>query len=236
MLLRHHASVQDGCVHQAAACLTDRQTHNAQQPRSSSSSWPLSSASCPPSNKPDLCEASHLLHGHHLWWRVLFTLLPAQGNEGGQAQVTNLDLACMQSMHTTRPSHAAAAAAGGSLGNQSSGTVCALDHPAAAASADVGDNKVACGPHPAEIVLGCPQPPTPTQPPTAAAASAAAACLPGWLVRAGGLLCLHQLLLLLAHRCARSRRSCRSASPRAPLAGSWRAGTPGPSGSGEPCA
>jgi hypothetical protein len=39
--------------------------------------------------------ASHLLHDRHLWRRVLFALLPAQRDERGQAQVTNLDLACV---------------------------------------------------------------------------------------------------------------------------------------------
>lgn len=35
----------------------------------------------------------YLLQGDHLWRRILFTLLPAQRDQGGQAQVTNLDLA-----------------------------------------------------------------------------------------------------------------------------------------------
>jgi hypothetical protein len=48
---------------------------------------------------------AHLLHGDHLWRRVLFTLLPAQRDERGQTQIPNLDLACTHqadtySMHT----------------------------------------------------------------------------------------------------------------------------------------
>jgi hypothetical protein len=40
------------------------------------------------------CYPNYLVHCDHLWWGVLFTLLPAQGDEGGQTQITNFDLAC----------------------------------------------------------------------------------------------------------------------------------------------